>query len=113
MAKYDLEGEKGCAQNYLINRFETIGFIDPYPKELNNRNKTIELEFTRLESGQETEVSDRVYPDSRYMKGNSPYTIYIPSKEIMLKLMRACIKVKKVEDLWIYNQNLEFAEDDP
>ena len=34
------------------------------------------------------------------IKGLSPYTLYIPSKEIMLKMMRSCIKVKKVENLW-------------
>ena len=36
--------------------------------------------------------------------------IYIPKKEIMLKMMRACIAVKKPEDLWI-NQDVE--DDDP
>lgn len=36
--------------------------------------------------------------------------IYIPKKEIMLKMMRACIAVKKPEDLWI-NQDVE--DDEP
>jgi len=46
-------------------------------------------------------IEDRVYPDSRYTEGNSPYCIYIPVKEVMLKLMRACIKVKNIDELWI------------
>jgi len=46
-------------------------------------------------------IEDRVYPNSRYVKGNSPYCIYIPCKEVMLKLMRACVQVKDPEELWI------------
>ena len=41
-----------------------------------------------------------VYPEFRYIKGQVPYCIYIPRKEIMLKLMRACIGVTREEDLW-------------
>ena len=48
-----------------------------------------------------TKVDDWVYPESRYVEGLSPFVIYIPKKEIMLKMMRACIEVKKPEDLWI------------
>jgi hypothetical protein len=48
-----------------------------------------------------TAVDDWVYSESRYIDGFSPYVIYVPKKEIMLKMMRACIEVKKEEDLWI------------
>ena len=46
-------------------------------------------------------LDDWVYPEFRYVNGNAPHSIYIPRKEIMLKIMRACIGVKKPEDLWI------------
>ena len=36
-----------------------------------------------------------VYPENRYVEGNSPYTMYIPSIEVMFKLMRSCICVKE------------------
>ena len=52
-----------------------------------------------------TNVEDKVYPKSRYISQNSPNCIYIPSKEIMLKLMRACIKVSKPEELWLFKTN--------
>ncbi len=39
--------------------------------------------------------TDLVYSDSRYIPNFSPYCIYIPKKEIMAKLMRACIAVPK------------------
>ena len=44
-----------------------------------------------------------VYPKERYNEGNSPYTIYIPSKDIMFKLMRACIHAEDPTDLWFWN----------
>ena len=47
------------------------------------------------------EIDHHVYPDSRYTEGNSPFCIYIPCKEVMLKLMRACIKVTEPDNLWI------------
>ena len=31
----------------------------------------------------------------------------------MFKMMKACIGCEEVEDLWIYNPNIEFAEEDP
>ena len=47
-----------------------------------------------------------VYPESRYIKGMIPFVIYIPKKEMMMKMIRACFGVKKVEDLW-FNQKPE------
>jgi hypothetical protein len=43
---------------------------------------------------------DFVYADSRYRKDNSPNCIYIPSKKVMLKIMRACIGITDVKELW-------------
>lgn len=43
---------------------------------------------------------DFVYADSRYRKDNSPNCIYIPSRKVMLKIMRACIGVTEEKDLW-------------
>ena len=57
-----------------------------------------------------TKPEDLVYFRSRYIEGFSPYCVYIPKKEIMLKLMRACVSVPKSEDLWI-NQQLECPVD--
>ena len=34
---------------------------------------------------------DLVYAKARYIKGNSPNSIYYPSKRLMLKMMRTCI----------------------
>ena len=45
-----------------------------------------------------------VYAPSRYSPDYSPLLIYIPKKEVMFKMMRACIGVKCTSDLWI-NRN--------
>ena len=50
--------------------------------------------------GKAESPNDLIYPDCRYIEGNSPKTIYIPRPEIMFKIMRACIDVFRVKDLW-------------
>lgn len=87
---------------YFINSFTIIGWSDPFPHD---------DEFIKgsIDDGDgmkmPTVYTDLVYNESRYIDGFSPYCIYIPKKEIMLKIMRACICVNKSEDLWI-NQEL-------
>ena len=84
---------------YLINRFWTVGLADPYPDDEYKLIGSIDDVPSNFYTP--CRASDHVYHQSRYKKENSPYCIYMPSKEIMLKIMRACIKVDKPEDLWI------------
>jgi len=94
LIKYKMIGEKNV---FNINSFSTVAWSDPFP----NDDKLI---TGSLDDGDDIKlpekVDDWVYPESRYIKGFSPYVIYIPKKEIMLKMMRACIEVKKPEHLW-------------
>ena len=46
-----------------------------------------------------------IYPRDRYTSEHSPMTIYIPTREIMFKMMRACLGCKNVEDLWIFHED--------
>jgi len=90
LKKYNLIVKK--PRDFLINRFFSIGITDPYPDD------DLNIIGSR-DDGEDTlplpeKVEDYVYPDSRYIMGKSPYCIYIPNKEIMFKMMRACIKVK-------------------
>ena len=87
-------------KDFMINRFFSVGITDPYP------NDDLHI-FGSRDDGEDTlplpqNVEDFVYPDSRYTPGKSPYCLYIPNKEIMLKMMRACIKLKNPSDLWNY-----------
>ena len=43
---------------------------------------------------------DLVYPESRISFPISPGLVFYPRKEVMLKLMRACIGVEEEEELW-------------
>ena len=45
---------------------------------------------------------DLVYRSDRYVETYTPHVIYYPSKLLLFKLMRACIGVKKEEDLWFW-----------
>ena len=40
-----------------------------------------------------TVPDDLVYEECRYVEKYSPYCIYIPKKDLMFKMMRACIGV--------------------
>ena len=42
-----------------------------------------------------------VYPESRYTTGQSPMPIYLPTNELLLAMMRACIHVESPDQLWI------------
>ena len=50
---------------------------------------------------------DLVYKRDRYLKDVRPFFVYIPSKILMLKLMRACVEVNLEEELWFNNHILE------
>ena len=99
-SRYDLIDARMA--NYLINRFFTVGFADPYPDD--DKNIIGSVDDTPEGIHQPCNVDHRVYPNSRYTEGNSPYCIYIPNQEIMLKLMRACIMVKNPEALWVMQE---------
>ena len=49
------------------------------------------------------EYSNLIYDVDRYLEEMSPMCVYIPSRELIFKMMRACVGCTKVEDLWIYN----------
>jgi len=48
-------------------------------------------------------VDVNVYPDFKYVEELSPSCLYIPNKEIMFKMMRACIKVRSAAEVWVLN----------
>ena len=71
------------AKSYNIWSFEQIGLYDPYPLE------HMETKFYIPKTDE-----DLVYRSDRYVKGNSPNSIYFPSKLVLFKIMRACIGVE-------------------
>ena len=86
-------------KSYNINSFMQIGLEDPWPEDekiITGSLDDIDPKVYKIP----TKVEDDVYAAYRYINGSSPTVVYIPRKEIMLKLMRACIDVKNPKDLW-------------
>ena len=43
-----------------------------------------------------------VYPIARYQEDQSPTSIYMPHKTVLFSMMKACIGIEEVRDLWIF-----------
>ena len=74
---------------FLINSFNYLNWPDPFPEECKKEPK----EFAYL-----------VYHEWRYTPEYSPLCNYIPTKEVMLKLMRACVAVSDEKQFWFNNE---------
>ena len=85
-------------KGYLINSFQTIGWPDPFPDDCKCVKGSVQDGFNL---NMPTDVMDLVYEESRYNEKYSPNFIYIPKKEVMLKIMRACVGVRKYNDFWL------------
>ena len=57
---------------------------------------------TDLEIKGKNLIEDLIYMPNRYDEVHSPLCVYIPSKALLFKMVRACLGCKSVEDLWIY-----------
>ena len=58
-------------RHWTVNKFEMIGWIDPYPNELDVKNK-------RFEPNQKF-----VYDESRLIQYRAPFVVYIPKRLIL------------------------------
>ena len=70
---------------------------DPFEKE-NTKEQAL------LENQENSDSTILIYERERYFEKESPKPIYIPSRKLMLKIMRACIGVHDEKDLW-FNKN--------
>lgn len=64
-----------------------------------------EKKFKVEQEGAPPEEINLIYCKERYTKEYSPMTVYIPTKDIMFKLMRGCLGCQNVEDLWIFHED--------
>ena len=62
---------------------------DPFPNEPNHTN------FSLPETHE-----DEVYKFHRYHSYSSPLLRYLPSRALLFKIMRACIGIQNLEDIW-------------
>ena len=78
--------------DHRVSSFEELGMYDPTVKK---SKKKMSEHFAKP-----TGPNDLVYKKSRYIKGESPKMIMIPTKKLLFQIMRACVGVKFEEDLW-------------
>ena len=55
---------------------------DPFPEE--NDNAIFNFSIPN-------EITDLVYKECRYQQGKMPDSLFLPTKKIMFKVMRACV----------------------
>ena len=72
-------------QSFLVNSFSDIGMYDPFPQE----SETQSL-FTVPEK-----VESFVYSQNRFSDAYSPKCIYLPSKNVLWKIMRNCASLEE------------------
>ena len=75
----------------FIESMMQVGMFDPYPEDF------MEVNFSIPDIHKEIPL---VYREERYIKGNSPNSLYIPSKLVLFKIMRACIGILDKNKLW-------------
>ena len=61
----------------------------------------MDTENNYINKHSQIEFPNKIYPENRYCMDHSPNRIYVPNKFIMIKLIKSCIDVEKIEDLWI------------
>ena len=84
---------------WFIHSFYALGLSDPFVDE----SSEFDAENDCRDPKDPFRMEKNIYPDSRYCKEHSPLILYIPSRTIMIKMMRACFDCSKPEDLW-FNQ---------
>ena len=92
LEKYGLQDEN---KPHTINYFEEVGWFDPFPQTsfLTNLYDAGEFECD--------DITENIYPKSRVSDPeNMPKSIYIPKREMMFTMMRACVGVESEDDLF-------------
>ena len=84
LKKYGLD----CPQkhSYNINALEDIGWLDQF------RESPLPMKMIAPTS--------LVYHKSRFEEDYIPRIVFIPNKKVMFTIMRHCLGVSQVEDLW-------------
>ena len=79
-------------KKHFLNSLKTIGWSDPFPKDSRN----VDGSFPDAKYGKvAVDEYDLIYPEGRYIEDQVPFHLYIPKREIMFKLMRACIDINQ------------------
>ena len=72
---------------------------DPFPDEATIMDT--DFQHAGVQVPREKIFSTLVYPAYRYVDEMSPMRIYIPSRYVMLKLIKGCLDCNTIDELWI------------
>ena len=78
--------------SFNVNCFLQLGIDDPFPEDDEKYEGSLDDVDPSIFQLPKT-PTDLVYQQGRFIEGFSPYCVYIPRKEIMFKIMRACMLV--------------------
>jgi hypothetical protein len=49
-------------------------------------------------------LTDLIYDKNRYNYDKTPNCVFIPKKSMVFSMLKACIGVTDIKDLWIYSK---------
>jgi len=82
MIRYGLNTDEEV--HFNINSFYQIGLSDPFPQMFDDKNV------------------DYFYPEHKIQNlEHIPSMTYLPRKDVMMKIIRACLDVQQKQDLWV------------
>ena len=92
-----LKNEKAQAEGFMTEVIEDDKLsVEPHSAE------------DHAQTPGEDMLADLVYPASKYHPECSPSIIYLPSNQLMLRILRASLFVEKKADSVFYNDNHSF-----
>ena len=98
---------------HSVNKFHQLGWSDPFPisklkddkdSQKNYKKKAYKSNIKKFSKECFFTDGALIYNRKRNCEDFSPMCVYIPSRDLIFKMMRACIGCEKIEDLWIYNE---------
>ena len=82
-------------RNWKINSFLAIAWPTPF-----HDDKMFEIAQSDRKFISESKTV-LAYKRGRYLPTHSPKLVYMPTEAVMIKMMRACLGLKNLDELWI------------
>ena len=73
-----------------------------YELAIQVKNKMNIFKLATPKTAAKTAIRPKIYPNYKYDTEYVPWCIHMPSDEVMIKIMRSCCFVERVQDLIYY-----------
>ena len=88
--------EEDIENNNIISDFGDIGWKDPFPERLRKKKSKKKKKAKRQSL---LKIDELVYDEAKMNPDIPPRMIFVPSEEIMMKMMRVCVECKAPSEL--------------